>query len=146
MAGPWVKSGFTFPIPIHPPGLGGPALSKYTTTIRVVDGNRESPHSSPHAVHRVDSTHVNTATYMTPSLQAKPENTPPRRPTILRLRTQTPETPPTDRRRGKTEPLLHTPLRDTDADTISDTQSIASFSPSMRGRHLATWFSGLLGR
>ena len=154
--GPWVTSGLAFPMPIYGPGLGGPALSKYTTAIRVVEeGDRNSRHPPRPAVdNRVDNTHVHAAMHTAPSLHVKSENTPPRRPTSLRLYTKTPETPPTGRRRGQTDSALRTPPRDADAngsadvnaDADADARSIVSFSPSMRGKHLTTWFSGLLGR
>jgi hypothetical protein len=55
-----------------------------------------------------------------------------------------PRTLPT-RPRGKTLPAelnAHTPDRDRDRDN----DSVLSFTPSVSSKHLANWFSGLLGR
>jgi hypothetical protein len=40
----------------------------------------------------------------------------------------------------------HTPEHHGKKDGDTDTDSIISFTPSMTSRHLANWFSGLLGR
>jgi hypothetical protein len=45
------------------------------------------------------------------------------------------------RLRGKTVPALHSHEREKDGDP----DSIISFTPSMSSKHLANWFSGLLG-
>jgi hypothetical protein len=46
------------------------------------------------------------------------------------------------RARGNTVPVARTPERERDGDA----DSVISFTPSMSSKHLANWFSGLLGR
>jgi hypothetical protein len=126
---PWVKTGLP-PMPIFT-NSPKPEAPVVTTT---------AAHESHGA-----TTRTLTTTASTPVLSHEREIAiptpliPSRTPRSLILRASNKTTP--TRPRGKTVPETRTPDRDKDADTAS----VVSFTPSVSSKHLANWFSGLLG-
>jgi hypothetical protein len=106
-----------------------------STTIRVVEGTLDpKPKPSLSSVASSATTSIRDSTPTPPSRTFK----------SLSFRSKDKMssvlTTPT-RLRGKTVPAPHTPERERDRDA----DSIISFTPSMSSKHLANWFSGLLG-
>ncbi|KAF1921832.1 hypothetical protein BDU57DRAFT_535434 [Ampelomyces quisqualis] len=113
------------------PVSGQPTTAIYSTmggTIRVVEPTTETPEPL--------SSKETTPTPTLPSRTAKSLS--------LRSKEKMSALMTPTRPRGHSVPVPQTPEKDADADT--DRDSVASFTPSISSKHLANWFSGLLGR
>ncbi|KAF2872383.1 hypothetical protein BDV95DRAFT_382373 [Massariosphaeria phaeospora] len=156
---PWVRTGLSLTMPVlGSSGLLSTPISTDATavtrssTIRLVGTtpateslrSMQTPNHSSSTLARDTPTPKAASRFNHPS----PTLDPPEQPRAAKLNTlsmrdkPSPKTPPNARPRGKTVPLAgsktHTPERDTD--------SVLSFTPSTSSKHIANWFSGLLGR
>lgn len=162
---PWVKTGLS----LH--GLPSPVLAdapkeKPSVTIRLVGSHSRLDADTPHSSRPGSAP----STRSTPTLSAHPHVsashpdpmqdrlTPERRTPraeLFRPRDETwnqnqnqthssPQTPSMGRARGKTVPLLRGSPRTPESGGRAD--SALSWTPSTSSKHLASWFSGLLGR
>jgi hypothetical protein len=150
---PWVKTGHpAMPILANAANTVAPAITTPSTavsgaTIRVVDSSLDS--ASIYSSYGIEAPAPRDAPTSsdrdtpTPTLTGRHSRTP----KSLSFRGKDRSTP--SRSRGMTVPAdrkQHTPERQRTKDRESDRDSIASFTPSMSSKHLANWFSGLLGR
>lgn len=151
---PWVKTGHpAMPILANSSNTVAPAITTSSTavvgaTIRVVDSSLDSA-SSIYSSNGIEPPPPATDT---PATSASDRDTP--TPTVAGRHSRTPKSLSfrskdrsiSSRPRGMTVPTdgkSHTPERPT---RDSDRDSVLSFTPSMSSKHLANWFSGLLGR
>jgi hypothetical protein len=161
---PWVRNGLSvLPIlgnasNIAAPAITTPSTAVFGATIRVVESSLDSGsiyssrgfetlrgRKSPAPSDRDAST-------PTPTLNGVPSDRDAPTPTLTGRLSRTPKslsfggrgktTPP--RHRGMTVPADWRPRTPERRDT--DRDSVVSFTPSISSKHLANWFSGLLGR
>jgi len=143
---PWVKTGHpAMPILANASNIVAPAITTpATATIRVVDGSLDTGSIySSQGIEPRDEPVLQDRDTPTPTFTGRHS----RAHKSLSFRGKDKGTP--SRSRGMTEPAdykPHTPERQRMRDRDSDRDSVVSFTPSMSSKHLANWFSGLLGR
>jgi hypothetical protein len=137
---PWVKVGLPpMQTSSNASKADGPTLTCSSTeimhnhcgaTIRVVEGTITSVASNGGVLTRRDASNTTVASHTAKSLSFRNKD----------------KTTPT-RPRGKTVPADHKPLTpERERERDGDRDSVISFTPSVSSRHLANWFSGLLGK
>lgn len=136
---PWVKHGLRSPMQMvaHSPGLAKLAPSPTIRHVKFVEGFQTTQLSAPNTRTATPISIDTSSPSLTPSNPSR---------SSLQRRTRTPNRlgNPLPSSRATGSPYTPDHMRSADADT--DAESMLSFTPSMRSKQLANWFSGLLGR